>query len=471
MFLKKIGTIAVVIFIFSVNVLSQQLLTLEQCRSLAIENNKSLKIASAQEQVAHYQKKEALMQYFPKISASGTYLHFSDDLHLIGKDALSTSIPIPASIGGIPIPSPIAGMPISLPQELQDALYEATRIDMSDFWLAGVSLTQPIFAGGKIITLNDIRSYAQELAKSQKATKVADVIVEVDEAYWQTVSLANKKKLAESYVNLLSRMDADIESMQKEGVATKADRLSVSVKLNEAEMTLTKATNGLSLSKMLLCQICGLEISENIDLADENIDVLSIEETQAPLPNVEEAFANRNEIKSLELASKIYQKKEKIAFSEFLPTAGLSLGYNWIKPNLHDGRENKFNGMWNVAVKVTVPLNFISSSAKVNAAKAESKMQQFQLEDAKDKIILQINQSTYKINEANKRYIAAKRNIEKADENLRYANAGFEEGVIASSDVLAAHTAWLSAHADLIDAQIDLKLCRIYLDKAMGKQL
>lgn len=469
---KRIGASIFAIMAFTSTIFAQQLLTLEQCRNLAIENNKSLKIASAQEQIAYYQKREALMQYFPKVSASGTYLHFSKDLHLIGKDQLGTSVTIPASIGGIPIPTPIAGMGVSLPQSIQDALYEATKIDMSDYWLAGVTVTQPIFAGGKIIALNDIRNYAQKLAKTQTQTQLTNVLVEVDEAYWQVVSLANKQKLAQSYVELLTKMDNDVNEMEKEGVATKADRLSVSVKLNEAEMTLTRATNGLSLAKMLLCQICGLEIGEPISLGDENISNISLEEaTTSEIPNVEEAFVNRSEIQSLDWASKIYKKKENIAIAEFLPTAGVSLGYNWIKPNLQDGRQNNFAGMWNVAVRVSVPLNFITSSAKVNAARAESKAQQFQIEDAKDKIALQVNQSNYKLAEAGKKLIAAKHNIEKADENLRYANTGFEEGVIPSSDVLAAHTAWMSAHSELIDAQIDLKLCRIYLDKALGRKI
>lgn len=467
---KHLGAALILAFTTTTSILAQQTLSLEQCRNLAIENNKSLKIATAQEQVAHYQKKEALMQYFPKISASGTYLHFSDDLHLIGKDALATKIPIPSSIGGITIPPPYAGMPIGLPQEMQDAIYDAGKIDMSNYWILGASLTQPIFAGGRIVALNDIRSYAEQLAKTQKETKTADVIVEVDEAYWQVVSISNKKRLAESYVELLQKIDEDIETMVNEGVATKADRLSVSVRLNEAEMTLTKATNGLSLAKMLLCQLCGIDLSQTISLTDEEIKDIPFEKEDTSIPNIDEAINSRSEIRSLNLANKIYEKKERVAFAEFLPTAGVSLGYNWLKPNLHDGLQDNFNGMWNVAVNVKVPLNFISSSAKYNAAKAESKAQQFQLEDAKDKIVLQINQSAYKMNEAEKKLIAAKKNVEKADENLRYANAGFEEGVIASSDVLAAHTAWISAHSEMIDAQIDMKLCNIYLNRALGRK-
>lgn len=458
MFKKNIYILAAFLFSLSSISKAQQALSLEECRTLAIANNKKLKIASEQERKAHYEKREALMHYFPKFSASGTYMHFSDDLHLIGKDAIPAAIPLPPALGG----------PVALPQ---DAIYKATEIDMSNFWILGVSLTQPIFTGGKIIALNDIRSYAKDLAATMKETTMTDVLVEVDEAYWQVVSLTNKTQLAESYVELLSKMDADVNHMLTEGVATKADRLSVNVKLNEAEITLTKAQNGLSLSKMLLCQIIGLEISDKIKLSDEDVRSITLTEPINQLPDIESAIHNRSEIRSLSVATKIYKKQEKIALAEFLPTAGVSLGHTWMNPNLEDGVQKKFGGMWNVAVNVKVPLNFISSSAKLKAAKSQTYIKEYELEEAKEKIKLQINQSSYKLAEANKKLKATTKNTEKADENLRYANVGFEEGVIPASDALAAHTAWIAAHAEMIDAQIDLKLCKLYLDKALGRNI
>lgn len=458
--------IAAAVILSAVNIHAQKTLNLQECRELAIGNNKALKIATQQERKAYYEKREALMQYFPKFAASATYLHFGDDLHLIGRRQIPQTISIPDL--GLPLPLPPQ---IPIPQEIQDGIYKAGEIDMSNFWVMGASLTQPIFAGGRIIALNDIRSYAQELAAAMKETKMTDVIVETDEAYWQVISLNHKKKLAEAYVNLLTQMDSDTQSMMDEGVATKADRLSVSVKLNEAQITLTKAENGLSLAKMLLCQTIGLDISEDIRLYDEDLDKLELIDSDDQLPDIDSAIANRSEIRSLALAQNIYKKQEKLAVAEFLPTAGLSLGYTWMQPNLEDGLQNKFAGMWNVGVNVKLPLNFISSSAKLKAAKAETYMREYELEDTKEKIKLQINQSSYKLTEARKKLVSTQKNTETADENLRYANAGYQEGVIAASDAMAAHTAWIAAHAEMIDAQIDLKLCQLYLDKALGKSI
>lgn len=461
---KSIGAILLLICMFASDIVAQQVLTLEQCRKLAIENNKALKIASEQEQIAYYEKKDALTKFFPDISFMGGYMRNQKNLHLISSSAIPQGITLPFDIPGI-------GNTIPISDDVRDAVWKMGEVDIKNIWAGGFTLTQPVFMGGKIIAYNDLRSYAQDLAKTMKETQMTEVLVEVDNAYWQVVSVANKKRLAGSYVKLMQKMDSDISAMEQEGVATKADRLSVNVKLNEAEMALTKAENGLSLSKMLLSQICGLEISDQIVLNDENIENIQHEDNTADILNIDEALSNRTEIKSLELATKIYGKQEKIALSEFMPNVALTANYLWTNPNMFDGFEKKFGGMWNIGVIVKVPLNFVSSSSKLNVAKAQTRIKKFELDEAREKIKLQINQSSYKLTEAQKKYASAQKNVDKADENLRYANAGFEEGVIAASDVMAAHTAWLSAHSELIDAQIDIILCRIYLNKALGRKI
>ena len=76
--------------------------------------------------------------------------------------------------------------------------------------------------------------------------------------------------MAESFLDLVNRLDGDVEKMIREGVATKADGLTVKVKVNEAEMLLTKVDNGLALSKMVLCQLCGMDLDTKFTLTDEN---------------------------------------------------------------------------------------------------------------------------------------------------------------------------------------------------------
>ena len=337
-------------------------------------------------------------------------------------------------------------------------------------YVGAITLTQPLYMGGKIRAYNKITKYAEELARQQHSTGMQEVILNTDQAYWQVVSLVHKKRLAEGYLELLRKLESDVDKMIDEGVATKADGLSVKVKVNEAEMALTKVDDGLSLSRMLLCQLCGLDLTTNIVLEDEQEENLG-EAGMAGNPiNMESVYAIRPEVRSLKLASKIYDQKVNVTRSEMLPSIALMGSYMATDPSVLNSFEKKFKGMWNVGVMVSVPLwHWGEGINKVKAAKAEANIARYQLEEAKEKIQLQVNQSAFKVNEAAKKLAMAEKNLEKADENLRYATLGFEEGVIPASNVLEAHTAWLSARSEKIDAQIDVKLTDLYLKKATGE--
>ena len=483
---------------------AQQVLSLDSCRALAMANNKELLISQEKINAAHYQKKAAFANYLPKLDATGTYIRNQKELSLLSDSQKETLSNLGTNLSGAlqsGVQNLIAQNPgllqnliaqnpglLQNPQFVQlvqafgsidlagplnqvgNSLVDALRTDTRNIFAGAVTLTQPLYMGGKIRAYNKITKYAEELARQQHSTGMQEVILNTDQAYWQVVSLVHKKKLAEGYLELLKKLESDVDKMINEGVATKADGLSVKVKVNEAEMTLTKVDDGLSLSRMLLCQLCGLDLTTDIVLEDEREESLAEAGAAGKEFNMESVYATRPEVRSLELASKIYDQKVNVTRSEMLPSIALMGSYIATSPSVLNSFEKKFKGMWNVGVMVSVPLwHWGEGINKVKAAKAEANIARFQLAEAKEKIQLQVNQSAFKVNEAAKKLVMAEKNLEKADENLRYATLGFEEGVIPASNVLEAHTAWLSAQSEKIDAQIDVKLTDLYLKKATGE--
>ena len=453
-------TILLLTFVVTVSCMhAQRMLTLEECRNLAIQNNKELQISGEKIKMADNEKKAAFTKYFPQLSANGAYMWNQKDINLLDMGALSSSLS--SSLGGL------AQLPMI--QHLMSGVNDMQHLDVQNIWVGNVSLVQPVFMGGKIVNYNQITKFAKQLAESMNNLQLQDLIYKTDETYWQVISLVNKKKLADAYVDLLRKMDSDVTAMIYEGVATEADGLSVKVKLNEAEMAQTKVENGLALTRMLLAQICGLSLEEDLSLADEKLDNFPVETTQASA-DLNEAFMNRNELRSLDLATKIYKRKERIALAEMLPNVALAANYFVTNPNVFNGFKNDFAGMFNVGVMVKVPLSgWWEGNYRRNSAKAETRIKTLEWQDAREKIELQVNQSVYKVNEAGKKFIASYRNMENAEENLRRANFGFEEGVIPALNLMEAQTAWVSARSSLIDAQIEVKLTEVYLSKALGK--
>ena len=453
-------TILLLAFVVTVSCMhAQRMLTLEECRNLAIQNNKELQISGEKIKMADNEKKAAFTKYFPQLSANGAYMWNQKDINLLDMGALSSSLS--SSLGGL------AQLPMI--QHLMSGVNDMQHLDVQNIWVGNVSLVQPVFMGGKIVNYNQITKFAKQLAESMNNLQLQDLIYKTDETYWQVISLVNKKKLADAYVDLLRKMDSDVTAMIYEGVATEADGLSVKVKLNEAEMAQTKVENGLALTRMLLAQICGLSLEEDLSLADEKLDNFPVETTQASA-DLNEAFMNRNELRSLDLATKIYKRKERIALAEMLPNVALAANYFVTNPNVFNGFKNDFAGMFNVGVMVKVPLSgWWEGTYRRNSAKAERRIKTLEWQDAREKIELQVNQSVYKVNEAGKKLIASSRNMENAEENLRRANFGFEEGVIPALNLMEAQTAWVSARSSLIDAQSEVKLTEVYLSKALGK--
>ena len=96
-------------------------------------------------------------------------------------------------------------------------------------------------------------------------------------------------------------------------------------------------------------------------------------------------------------------------------------------------------------------------------------MAEMELFDAAEKIGLQVSQCRFKVKEAHRRYALAVKNVEKAEENLRCANLGFAEGVMQTTDVMAAQTAWLQSQTQKVEAEIEARLSDVALRKALGE--
>ena len=501
-----------------------QALTLADCQQMAVQQSKDLEQARTQIKMAAYDRRIALANYFPNISATGTYLYNSRDIALIGDTqsqllqnagtmiqgqldaamagasqqmgaamtqkmtqlmtAIKTNPALAAEYMGSPMwqtilnmlqgvdPSSLAGLVPNIAEPVNaigSDIDKALHPDLHNIWVGAVTVQQPVFVGGKIVYSNQMAALAEDLAQSKYDMKYADVVLDVDQAYWQIISIANKKKLAQSYLDLLEQMQDDVNKAIAAGVATESDALQVKVKVNEAQMLLTKADNGLSLSKMLLCKRIGLPLDSEIVLADETVDV--IPEPQAlAMKSLEDIYADRPETRSLQLAEKIYDKKAKVVRADMMPKVALTANYLISNPNAFNGIRNTWNGGTFVAgVMVNVPIfHGLENVNRYKKAKAEATLYQTQYEDARELIGLQVAQQRKLLGESREKVEMTLSNLENAEENLRKATIGFEAGVLPTNTVLGAQTAWLSAHSEYIDAGIELQMAAAQLLKAEG---
>ena len=463
---------------------AQRVLSLDSCRQMALRNNKQMSVSKVKQDVAANLRKSARTKYLPHVSAIGTYQYTSEPISILSETQktefsnLGTTIGtgLVQSMAELMLQHPALAQvmakvgPVSeeMLNGLGQKIVDAFDTDTRHLFVGSVMFTQPLFMGGSIIAMNKMADINEKMAANSMEARRQATIYKLDQAYWQVVSLCHKQKLAESYLDLVKKLDTDVYKMIEEGVATKSDGLSVDVKVNEAEMTLTKVNDGLVLSRMLLNQLCGLPLDEEVILADEQKDQIAVVEL-TPALNVDAAVSNRPELKMLQNAVDLSKQTTNILKAGNLPQLLLTGGYAASNPNMLNGFERKFRGFWNVGVSLRVPIwNWGDVMYKVRASKGATSIASLELAEARELIELQVNQSTFKVDEANKKLTMAMKNIQRADENLRTANLGFHEGVITPTTVMEAQTAWLQAQSQMIDAEIDVKMSQVDLQKALG---
>jgi len=477
---------------------AQRTLSLDSCRVLALHNNKQINISKLKQDMAMNIRKAAKTKYLPKVDAAGGYEYFSESISLLSKDEknqlnnLGTST---ATLAGGSLSSMVTGLvqqgviPASVAQQISgvmgqlgtpmaaagnqigNSIVKSLETDTHNIWGGAIMVRQPIYMGGAITAINNIAKINESLAENDADYKTQSTLYNIDQAYWLVVSLKQKQLLANSYLNLVKKLNSDVQKMIKEGVATNADGLRVNVKENEAEMQVTQVEDGLTLSKMMLCQLCGIPMSDNITLADENSDSLNIDMSQQTdnVADKDAASNNRPELRMLQNSIEISEQATRLVRAAYLPHVLLTGGYLVSNPNVYNSFERKFAGTWNVGVIVQVPVwNWFESSYKIRASKAATCMAQMELCDTKEKIDLQITQSQFKVKEAHKKLNMARKNIKSAEENLRCANLGFKEGIMETTDVMTAQTAWQQAQSQKIDAEVEVKLSLVNLQKALG---
>lgn len=488
---------------------NQKVLTLEECRTMALEHNKAVKMAQLSVEKAKYEHKAAFTNYLPKVNFIGTYQYTNKPFSLVSDEDAQLLTNLGSNlVGGIQSAvngnahvqqmQQMAGQIIQQHPELAPLFSQGTELfnqlgqtvsgalssglnatgsrivdilnpDLHTAAIMSVMLTQPLYMGGKIRAYDKITRYSEELAGQKLRLEEQQLVLDVDKAYWQVVSLTNKRQLAVAYRDMLQHLDKDVKLMIEEGVATRANELTVGVKLNEAEMTLMRIDDGLVLSRMLLAQTCGMELDEVPVLADEKLETIHVA-VQDVDADADEALTSRPEIRQLDLATNMLKQKVNIERSAFLPQLALTGGYLATYPSFTNGFQKELHGLWNVGLTLKIPVwSWGEACHKVRAAKTEAAIAALRYEEVREKIHLQVKQSAFAVNEANRKLALTVGNLEKAEENLRVAKIGFAEGMIPTSDLLAAQTAWVSAESDKIDAQIDIKLTNAAYNKALGR--
>jgi outer membrane protein TolC len=383
---------------------SQEILTLQQCRELALQNNMQMQNAVLSVEAARQSKKEAFTNYFPSVSGMGAGVILSEPL-------MTTTVET-----GAPAPN------------------DKVSVEMiKNNLVAGVTLTQPVFAGGQIVNGNRLAQAGMEASALQRQMTENETLLATERYFWQLVSLKEKIVTIENSEALLDRVYRDVSIAVEAGLTIRNDLLRVELERNRLESGKSKALNGLNILKAALAQHIGLE-SEDFDVETPDFD----DNIVLPVGGNNYSLLHRPEYKLLEKSVDIARLQRDMEIGKRLPTVAVGAGYNWTKMDWKRQTEsNKNFGM--AFATVSVPLtDWWGGSHAIKKKKLELQQAENTRQDKSGLLLLQMKQIRNELTEAYQQLLIAKKSISVARENVRTGEDSYKNGLSILSDLLDA---------------------------------
>jgi len=432
---------------------SQQVVTLQQCREQALQNNRNVKQSELDKRIAVAHQKEARASYLPQIDGSGSIMNLPDMKNI--------------SVPGFFLPTANSATEAANHQYSGESNVYFPGIDLGTknltIYQTQIVAKQALFAGGQVRNANKMANEAVAIADQATALTASEVVMNTDQAFWQLVSIQEQVKVAERYVTMLDSLESQLVTAYQLGLIPKSEQLKVAVQRNEASINLLKARNGLQLARMNLCRQIGVDLSTNLAVTVDNLG-----EPQLPAAglDVDKALDARSETKILEGQVAIADYQRKNAMAEFMPTLGVqvSYGYNYV-PNL-------YNGGWNTiaSAQLSVPIvHWGEKRQKLKAARYKLEQSKLKQDDAREFMRLEIQQRWLQFDEAYQTIGLAAKSKAEAEESLSEVQASFNAGLNTTTDLLNAQASWQKAHASYVEAVSSYQIAKSVYLKGIGE--
>lgn len=329
---------------------------------------------------------------------------------------------------------------------------------------ATLGLTQVLYAGNKINTGKKMNSLLVEVQESQKKLTEDEVLLNVENAYWQLVNANEKVSLAKQYIEMLNVLYTDLNNKFVAGLIYKNDVLKVQVQQNEADLNLIKANDAVTLLKLNLAQLSGRKDTDfQVQKELDDSDFITLDQT------VGSADA-RPEIEMLSKSVALQELQTKLKKGDQLPTVALSAnGLYAIGKNINfsngDNNMTSFYGLVNVSIPI---FDWGERKNKVREQQHKTDANKWQLEETREQIDLEIRSLKLQLDQSVEQIEITKKSLLQADENLRLFNDRLKAGTVVGKDVLEAQILWKQAFSDVVDAKAIYKINEAKYKKATG---
>ena len=334
---------------------------------------------------------------------------------------------------------------------------------------AGLTLTQILYAQGKVSTGVDIAKETKRMMEVQLDAKLRDLSSNVRKTFMQVLYVEEAVAVYDSAVAQAGRYRELAQSMYEQGMANELTALRARVSEEDLVAGQRKMQADLQLLRYSLLNVMGLEADSTarfVGTLDGDLPRVELEEA------VSAAMANRQELKQLERGRKIQEKLVDIQTANYKPTVVLGAAYTktggWDEFSDIDfemGTDKRIFLMasWNI---------FNGMQTKNKAAQARTEVRRMEISDetARRGIRLEIESLWNAYEEAVSRLPVRERQEELSKKALEIAEKTWAVGNSTQLVLLDAQLSWRNAKLDLLKARMDAQVAYRALEAAQGKR-
>lgn len=434
---KYVGILCIIIL--NINfIYAKTNLSLDESKSLALQNNSSIQNSLLKIEAARQIKEAAFTKFFPKITANGTTFQSPHNL-----------MEITVKGGNLPV---YDGNPANLATAKQFAYFPGISLGMLKNGTIGmINIMQPIYAGGRILNGNQLAALGETACGYQYNLLKNEVLFKTEEQYWQIVAFNEKLKTIQSYSQLLESLLKQVKDAYKAGIVQKNDVLKVEIKRSELKLTQSKLENGIKLSTMAFCQYIGIPYESKLILTD-TIAVNHID----PVDH-SKALKDRQEYRLLQTAIEAEALQTQIKKGEYLPQVGI--GFNELYMQI-DSAAGKTEGIIYGTVQIPIS-DWWEASHTLDEQAQKEQIAKNNLKNTSELLLLQMEKSWQDLTDSRKQVTLSEDVQKQALENLKVNQDSYQNGLSSISDLLEAQSILQTANDQLTESKVQYQLKRI----------
>ena len=416
---------------------SQHPLSLEDAAAILYSNNNAIKISGTGVEVAKAQKQQLNSTWYPFISATGSYFHFSNKISAdanmgeLAQDAVQSLAQTFPELGQM--------LQQLLPQ-LQQAVSSLGNITLSfpllerDITSIDAIVLWPLFTGGKRILAGKIGTSMHRQAMELNALTLNAQMALMLNSYY-TLKLAREvEQMNTENLQFIEKLLYNAQRLQKEGFINKAEYLVIQVARDEAARELQSSAQNIQVAASALSGVLGKEVG-----TEELSGRWFILDSLPDISTIYESILQQNaQLKILELQERILENSEMIAESNYLPNIALFAKQNICSYNVPE------NLMPRTIFGATMQWNLfdgLNREKEIQKSRLEQEQTIYAYSQARQDLLTAAIALRSKMEDATCNMNTLEHTIQLARELLREREKSYAEGMCTSTDVVAARTA------------------------------